>query len=102
MTRKKTIKILIIVSVIIMILGIVTGIGVSKAIINVIPTGEVNVDGTNFQAIFDLLGNIGARVIGFGIIAGTIFVDICIWISYGIIVLIKEILNKLKENKDNI
>lgn len=102
MTRKKTIKILIIISVIILLLGIVTGISISKAIMNAIPTGNVTIDGTNIQGIIDLVGNIGSKVIGLAIVAGSIFVDICIWIFYGIIILIREILNKLKEKKDNI
>lgn len=102
MTRKKVIKILIIVSVIILLLGIIMGIGMSKAIINIIPTEEVIIDGTNIQGIIDLLGNIGSKIIGLAIVAGSIFIDITIWSFYGIIILIKEILNKLKENKDNI
>ena len=99
MIRKKTIKILIIISVLIILLGLIVGWGVSNTIVKLIPTDEIIIDGTNVQGIIDLVGNIGARVIGLGIIVGSIFIDICIWGFYGIIILIKEILNKFKEGK---
>lgn len=99
MIRKKTIKILIIISVLIILLGLIVGWGVSNTIVKLIPTDEIIIDGTNVQGIIDLFGNIGARVIGLGIIVGSIFIDICIWGFYGIIILIKEILNKFKEGK---
>lgn len=101
MIRKKTIKILIIISVLIILLGLIVGWGVSNTIVKLIPTDEIIIDGTNVQGIIDLFGNIGARVIGLGIIVGSIFIDICIWGFYGIIILIKEILNKFKEGKKN-
>ena len=101
MIRKKTIKILIIISVLIVLLGIIVGLGISNAILKIIPTDEMMIDGTNVQGIIDLFGNIGARLIGAGIVAGSIFIDICIWGVYGIIILIKGILNKFKEGKEN-
>ena len=51
------------------------------------------------QGVVDVLGNIGARMLGFAIICYSIFVDTMIWIIYGVVILIKKIINKLNENK---
>lgn len=99
MTTKKVQKILIIISIVILTLGIIIGIGVSNAIVNNIPTEEINVDGANWQGVMNVFGNIGARMLGFAIICYTIFIDIMIWIIYGIVIFTKKIINKLNENK---
>ena len=95
MTRKKVIKILIIISVIIFLLGIIIGIGVSNEI-----TERIPIENTNNEKFEDLLGLfafVGARILGFAIICYTIFIDIMIWIIYGIVIFTKKIINKLNE-----
>lgn len=97
MTRKKVIKILIIISIVILALGIVLGINVSNEIVNRIPIEEIN--NGRFQNLVSAFSYVGAKMLGFVIICYSIFVDIMIWIIYGIVILIKKIINKLNENK---
>ena len=99
MNTKKVQKVLIAISIVILALGIILGISSSNIIVNSIPTEEINVDGTNMQGVVDVLGNIGARMLGFAIICYSIFVDTMIWIIYVVVILIKKIINKLNENK---
>ena len=93
MTRKKVVKILVIISVVILIFGIILGISASNGIANEIQTQGKN--GGEFQQVIGFFGQIGAEIIGFVIICYSIFIDIMIWVIYGVIILLKKIIDKL-------
>ena len=98
---KKSTKILIIISIIIIILGIVIGIGASLSIENAIPNDSIRVDGSDFAEIVKFAGIMGSKIIGMLIILFSFIIDLFIWIVYGILVLIINIIKKIKSSKSD-
>lgn len=99
---KKINIILVIISIIIIIFGIILGISASNEFINSIPAqnntnGATSGIGANYSDAIELFGVFGGKIIGTMIILGSIFIDILIWISYGIILLIRKIIKKIKK-----
>ena len=86
-------KILVIISIIIIILGIISGISLSNDIINN-TNNSLYVDGTDLSSIVELTSFMGAKVLGFVIVICSILLDIVIWIVYGIIILILKLIRK--------
>ncbi len=98
MNKYKVTKILIIISVVIMIVGIITGLLVSSELINNgMPKENIYVDGTDFTALSEAFTYMGSTILG--IIVGIYFaiIILIIWAIYGIILLIIKIINKIKE-----
>ena len=85
--NKKIKKIPVLVSIIIIILGIILGVGVSNNI-------NLYVDGKDFSNIMELTSFIGSKVLGFVIVIYSILLDCVIWIVYGIIILILKLIRK--------
>ena len=96
MRKVNVTKILIIVSVIIIVLGIITGIGVSNSIDNSIPKEGIYVDGSDFSGIVQIAGIMGSKIIGTLIVFGSFVIDAFIWLIYGFIILIINIVEKIK------
>ena len=94
-------KILIIVSLIIIVLGIITGIGVSNSIDNSIPKESIFVDGSDFSGIVQIAGIMSSKIIGVLIVFGSFVIDALIWLIYGFIILIMSIVKKIKNKRVN-
>ena len=101
MNNKKIKKILIVVSVIIISLGIISGFSLSGELEQSIPDNKIYVDGTDFSGIVKIGGVIASKILGIMIVIGSICIDIIIWIIYLIIVLIVKLLKKIKNKKLN-
>ena len=98
---KKTTKILIIISIVLIAIGIFAGVSVSTELSSGVGKMEDQyVDGSNFTPLLKLGVTLGA--IAVGCVIGFYFaLAICgIWIVYGIILLIIKIINKMKERKN--
>lgn len=98
MKRKKVVKILIIISIFIFLLGIIAGISVSNELINGILKEDIYIDGSNFSGLIEVGGFIGSKILGTMIIFFSIFIDIIIWIIFGIVSLIVKVINDKKKN----
>ena len=96
MKKVSVTKILIIISAIIIVLGIITGIGVSNSIDNSIPKESIYVDGSDFSGIVEIAGIMGSKIIGTLIVFGSFVIDAFIWLIYGFIILIINIVKKIK------
>ena len=99
----KNVKIiLLIISVIIIALGIIIGLGTSNEILNSISV-ENNVNGAtsgigaNYSDVIEIFGVFGAKLIGTMIIVCSIIVDLLIWLFYGLILLFIKIFKKVKK-----
>ena len=101
---KKVNIILLIISIILIVLGIIIGIGASNELIESIPV-ENNINGgtagigANYSGIIEIFGVFGAKIIGTMIIISSIFIDLLIWLPYGIILLVIKIIKKIKNKK---
>ena len=101
--KMKNVKIiLLIISVIIIALGIIIGLGTSNEILNSISV-ENNVNGAtsgigaNYSDVIEIFGVFGAKLIGTMIIVCSIIVDLLIWLFYGLILLFIKIFKKVKK-----
>ena len=99
MKKLSATKILIIISIIVIFLGIIIGIGTSKSVENSIPNESINVDGSDFSGIVEITGIIGSKIIGTLIVFFSFIIDAFIWIVYGIILLIINIVKKIKNRR---
>lgn len=93
---KKVNKILIIISIVILIVGIISGCGLSIELEKSIPNEPINVDGTDFSGIVEVGGVIVSKILGTMIVICSIGVVGIIWIIYAIIVLLVRIIKKVK------
>jgi len=98
--QRKIRKILIIISILILIIGVVSGIGIKNELIDFVSNSNVSVDGSNFSGIVELTGVIGSQILGTLIIFGSVVLDIVIWIVYGLVILILNFINYIKTKKD--
>ena len=87
-------KILIIISIIVIILGILIGIGTYKSIENSIPNESINVDGVDFSGLTQITGIMGSKIISTLIVFFSFIIDAFIWLVYGIINILKKIKNR--------
>ncbi len=99
MKKVNVTKILIIISIIIIVLGIITGIGVSNSIDNSIPKEGIYVDGSDFSGIVQIAGIMGSNIIGTLIVFGSFVIDAFIWLIYGFIILVINMVKKIR-NKE--
>lgn len=100
MNKQKVTKILLIVSFVIMIIGIISGILVSSEIKNSgMPSENVYIDGSDFTAISEAFVSIGSTIIGFLVSIYFAMMIVIIWVIYGIVILVIKIVNKIKEKK---
>jgi len=86
---KKINIILLIISIIIIVLGIIIGLGTSNEILNSIPS-------ENTSGFIEVFGTFGAKIIGTMIILCSIGIDLLIWIFYGIVLLSIKIIKKIR------
>lgn len=98
MKKLSVTKILMIISIIVIILGILIAIETSKSIENSIPNGSISVDGADFSGIVEITGILGSKIIGTVIVFFSFIIDALIWIGYGIILLIINIVKKIKKS----
>ena len=84
---------------VIIILGIIIGIGTSKSVENSIPNESINLDRSDFSGIAQITGIIGSKIIGTLIVFFSFIIDAFIWIVYGIILLIINIVKKIKNRR---
>ena len=94
--KKNIKKILIIVSLIIIFLGIVSGLSLSNELEQSIPNEKLYIDGSDFSIFVQIFGIAGSKVVGILIIIYSILIDALIWIIYGIILGIIKIIKILK------
>ena len=99
MKKLNATKILIIISIIVIILGIIIGIEASNSIENSIPNESINVDGSDFSGIVQITGIMGSKIIGTLIVFFSFIIDAFIWLVYGIIILIINIVKKIKNKR---
>ena len=100
MNKRNIIKVLMVISVFIIIMGVVGGILVSNELSNIeVSNKNMLVDGTDFTGLIELFIYIGSSVIGFAIGMFSVIIVAIIWIVYGVIVLIVKIINKIKGDK---
>ena len=97
MNKRNVTRILIVISVFIMIVGVVGGILASNELKNVeVSDRSIYIDGTDFTSLIELFVYIGSSIIGFAIGMFSAIIVAIIWIIYGVIVLIVNIINKIK------
>lgn len=101
MKKLSVTKILIIISIIVIVLGIIIGIEVSNSIESSIPNESISVDGSDFSGIVEITGIIGSKIIGTLIVFFSFIIDAFIWIVYGIIWLIINIVKKNRRNTED-
>ena len=89
-------KVLFIISIIIICLGIISGLSISNELENAIPNERIYVDGSDFSGLVQLGGIISSKILGTLIIFGSICIDIIIWILYGIILVILKVIKRIK------
>lgn len=83
---KKVKIVLLIISIIIIVLGIITGTATSKEMLNLISV-ENNTNefasgvGANYSGVMELFGVFGAKLIGTMIILCSIIIDLLIWLA---------------------
>ncbi|MBQ8042978.1 MAG: hypothetical protein IJ272_02360 [Clostridia bacterium] len=95
--NKKVFKILIIVSVVIVILGVISGISIKNELVEGgTPNNDVYIDGTNATPFIDAFAEIGADLLGVIVVVYTVLAVGSIWGIYGIISLIAIIVKKYK------
>lgn len=97
---KKATKILLIVSLIIIVLGIVSGVELFLELTGS-GFGNILVDGTNFTEIAAVFGYLGSGILAMLVFTIYLAVTISIWIVYGIILLIIKLVNKINNKKNN-
>lgn len=90
-------KIIIIISIIIIGLGIIAGVSLSIELMHMLPTEKIYVDGSDFSGVIQISGVIGSIVMGLIIVFCSIFMDILIWIIYGIVLFIIKKVHKMKK-----
>ena len=95
MKKSNITKIFIIISIIVIILCIIIGIEVSNSIENSIPNESINVDESDFSGIVQIAGIMDSKIICTFIVFVSFTIDAFIWIIYGIILLVINIVKKL-------
>ncbi|MCI8396576.1 MAG: hypothetical protein HFJ52_02590 [Clostridia bacterium] len=99
MKKRNIKKVLFIISIIIICLGIISGLNISNEIENVIPNERIYVDGSDFSGLVQLGGIISSKILGTLIIFGSICIDIIIWILYGLILVILKVIKRMKDKR---
>lgn len=92
-------KILVIISIIIIFLGIISGLYISNELESSLPNEKIYVDGSDFSGLMQVVGIIGSKILGIVIIIYSVFIDVLIWIIYGIILIIMKIIKKINDKK---
>lgn len=92
-------KILIIISIIIFGLGVLSGISIINDLSLFSPIEKLYIDGSDFSGLAQIGGSMLSFVIGISIIFYSIFIDILIWIIYGITLIIIKIVKKIYNRK---
>lgn len=91
-------KILIVISIVIIALGIISGLSLSYELMNNINGEKIYVDGSNFSGLTQIGGFFSAVVLGGGIVLCSVFIDLLIWLIYeislGTVKMVKKIKNK--------
>ena len=90
---------MILISIIILILGIISGINVSNELVNNSNTNNIYVDGTDFSGMAELGVFFGSKILGIVIIFYSILIDIVIWLIYGIIIFILKMIDRLRNKR---
>ena len=90
---------MILISIIILILGIISGINVSNELVNNSNTNNIYVDGTDFSGMAELGVFFGSKILGIAIIFYSILIDIVIWLIYGIIIFILKMIDRLRNKR---
>ncbi len=98
--NKKIKKVLIIISIIIIIFGIISGLSVSNELVNSTNNNNIYIDGTDVSGIVEITTFMGAKILGFVIVVYSLLLDVAIWIVYWIIILIIKIVKWLKKRKN--
>ena len=100
MNSKTVKKILVIISIIILVLGIIKGINIMNNVENTASSSDLTIDGADFSGVVELGGYIGNQLVGVITIAYSIFLDIIIWVIYGIVILIIKLIDKIRKKED--
>lgn len=93
-------KILIIISIIIIGFGILSGISLTNELLDFVPTQKFYVDGSDFSGLAQIGGTIVSLLMGITIIFYSIFIDIVILIIYGTVLIIIKIVKKIRNKND--
>ena len=89
-------KILIIISILIIGFGIIAGITIANDLLSFLPIENFYVDGSDFSKLAQIGGTIVSLLLGTAIIFYSIFIDILIWIIYGVVLIIIKIVKKMR------
>lgn len=101
--NKTILKILVIISIIIILLGIFSAISIRNELKNEgMPKQNVYMDGSNVTGIIELFVEFGSGILAFIAIIFSILVVGSIWGIYGIVILIFIIIKKYKERNRRI
>lgn len=96
--NKIILKTLIIISIAIIVLGVLSGMSIKNELMDTeSSTNDVYVDGTNVTPFVDAFTELGSGLLNVIIVTGCILITCCIWLVYGIIILIINIVNKCKK-----
>ena len=99
--NKIILRILVAVSIIIIVLGICVGNGVKNEVKLIgKPTQNVYIDGTDATAFTEAFVEIGSGLLGIVMIIFSIVAVACMWVIYGIILLISIIIKKYKQQRN--
>lgn len=101
MNNNKIRKILIIISIIVIIFGILSGISISNELTHGLKNTNNTVfiiDGSDFSSSVKAFVSIGSSFIGFVVVLYTFAIVLVIWAIYAIVLLVIKAINKIKQN----
>lgn len=94
-------RILIVVSIIIIVFGIFAGKSVKNELkAEGMPTQNIYIDGTDVTSVTEIFVEIGSGLLDIIMIVYSILAVICIWVIYGIVMLVLFIIKKCKEKRN--
>jgi len=98
--KKVILKVLIVISISIILLGIFVGKNTKDQIRNEgMPTENVYIDGNDATEFIEVTVEIGSALLGVVIIIFSVLAVTCIWVVYGIILLTIFIVKKIKSKR---
>lgn len=101
--NKKTLIILICISIVIIISGIINGISIKEEVMSeAVPTDSIYIDGTNFTDISDAFTEIGSNFLGMIVVISSIVIVIVFWIICLIVYLVTKITKKCRKSKSKL
>lgn len=95
MKKKNINKILIIISIIIICIGIILGFEVSHDLEKTSTNENIYIDSSDFSGLAQIGGMMVSKLLGILMVIYSIFIDVLIWVMYGIVLIIKKLIRKI-------